>query len=820
MQFSRRVSMLNWLIVSGGLLAVGIGCVYADGLKNLPEGSDSYFHTAKPIWPVGRETEMNLSVGFRAVFEAPVNKRATLRITGSSLYRIYLNGEFLGHGPARAGHGYYRVDEIELGGRLIEGVNVIAVEVAGYNINSYYLLDQPAFLQAEIVSEGKVLVSTGGEGVCLKAIVLDHRVQKVQRYSFQRTFIEYYRLKPGFDGWLLRDYQKQSGVKVGVLPVREFLPRRVPCSNFYKRSPLVSYSEGKIERAQNPKELWKGRALRKISDELKGYKESELEVIPSLDLQKIRFVDAQGLNTSYSSTDPILLGDNSWRILDFGRNLSGFIGATLCCKKPTKLYLIFDEILSENDVNFRRMGCVNIITYELDPGTYKVETIEPYTLRYLKLLVYDGECSFSGLYLREYVNPHAERGEFACSDLHLMRIFEAARKTFKQNATDIFMDCPSRERAGWLCDSFFTSRVALDLCGETTVEKNFLENFLLPPSFTHLPQGMLPMCYPADHYDGVFIPNWAMWFVIQLEEYLQRTGDEALVKALEPKVMALLEYLKQFENEDGLLEKLESWIFIEWSAANKFVKDVNYPSNMLYGAVLATAGRLYGSNEMVEKARKIRQNIYKQSFDGEFFVDNALRKDGKLEITRNRSECCQYFAFYFGLASPDQHPKLWNNLVTQFGPLRDEKKVFPEIYKANAFIGNYIRLELLSRYGLTREIQNELADFYYPMAVQTGTLWENIHSYASCNHGFASHVAHSLYRDLLGIYHLDPVRKKITLRFCNNNLDWCNGSVPTPDGFINLRWQKKDGKISYHAEYPAGYQLETKTIGELEVTRE
>ena len=31
---------------------------------------------------------------------------------------------------------------------------------------------------------------------------------------------------------------------------------------------------------------------------------------------------------------------------------------------------------------------------------------------------------------------------------------------------------------------------------------------------------MLPMCYPADHYDGNFIPNWAMWFVLELEEYI------------------------------------------------------------------------------------------------------------------------------------------------------------------------------------------------------------------------------------------------------------------------------------------------------------
>ena len=91
------------------------------------------------------------------------------------------------------------------------------------------------------------------------------------------------------------------------------------------------------------------------------------------------------------------------------------------------------------------------------------------------------------------------------------------------------MDCPSRERAGWLCDSFFTARVEYVLTGTCTVEKVFLENFLLADQFEHLPEGMLPMCYPADHYDGVFIPNWAMWFVLELEEYLVRSGDTELI---------------------------------------------------------------------------------------------------------------------------------------------------------------------------------------------------------------------------------------------------------------------------------------------------
>jgi len=99
--------------------------------------------------------------------------------------------------------------------------------------------------------------------------------------------------------------------------------------------------------------------------------------------------------------------------------------------------------------------------------------MEPYTLRYLKLLALDGDCEVEQVYLREYINPDVFEAHFSSSDRQLNQIFEAGRETYRQNAVDIFMDCPSRERAGWLCDSFFTARVAFDLSGNTLVDTSF-----------------------------------------------------------------------------------------------------------------------------------------------------------------------------------------------------------------------------------------------------------------------------------------------------------------------------------------------------------
>lgn len=664
------------------------------------------FISAEPIWPVGRETEKNLLVAFGATFQSPERGNVILRATGSTVYRVYINGEFLGYGPARGPHGFFRVDEWDLGGKLKPGKNVVVLEVAGYNINSYYLIDQPSFLQAEVVVDDQVLASTHGRGAPFEATILNGRVQKVQRYSFQRPFSEVYRLTPDWTQWRT-NMETTVGVKCSVQPEKILLPRGVDYPDYTVRQPSWSVSRGEIRTGIKVEKPWKDRSLTDIGPKLGGYLEKDLAAIPSLELQTVTNATCDLINRPWLPGGSLHLKSDEYQILDFGSDLSGFIGIKVVCRSRTRLFLTFDEILSDNDVDFRRLDCVNIISYELEPGTYELESFDPYTLRYLKIMTLAGDCEIQDAYLREYAGKDVWQAHFMASDERLNRLFAAGRETFRQNALDIFMDCPSRERAGWLSDSFFTARVAKDLSGDTRVEKNFLENYLLPKKFAYLPDGMLPMCYPADHNDGKFIPNWGLWFILELEEYQERSGDRETVDALRPRVLHLLDYFNKFKNEDGLLEKLDGWVFVEWSAANSFVQDVNYPSNMLYARALAAAGKIYNMPELIQEADHIREVIRRQSFDGHFFVDNAIRVDGKLMVTTNRTEVCQYYAFYCDVATPQTYRELWQTLVKDFGPQRGEKQAFPDVFPDNALIGNVLRMELLSRYGLCQQLLDE-----------------------------------------------------------------------------------------------------------------
>ena len=743
------------------------------------------FERAEPVWARGHAEELNSSVRFKAAFAAEADAKPFLRITGTSAYRIRLNGRYVGYGPARSPKGFFRVDEWPLAAVIREGRNDLEIDAAGYNCNSFYYQDQPAFVQAEVVVNGKVIAATAAEGGSFSAESTE-RIRKVPRYSFQRTFAEAYRCGGGEPAKLALERRP---------PVR-YLDRIASYPKFEMNGRLRLVSRAKV--AIDPQT--KIKAVRFVNTDgqdplFKAFAMDELE--PNLWAEAQRLVFSDRIPCVRGPGEPFVLRGDESAQLDAGLNDCGFFGMTVKVAKPGRILFIFDEVLTDGRVSPTRMTCCNCVEWRFArAGTYEVETFEPYVFRYAELVGLGGEFEVSGLHVRAYKNPDAGRAAFHCSDPALEKIFEAARETFVQNAVDVFTDCPSRERAGWLCDSFFIGRVNKLLTGDTKLERLFLQNFVVSDGYEHHPAGAIPKCYPADDLRGRFIPNWAMWLVIEVEEYLKRSGDRAMVDAFKPRLTAFIDYMKTFRNSDGLLEKLPSWVFVEWSQANKLVQDVNYPSNMTWAEVLDAMDRLYGMPELADEAEKVREAVRRQSWTGRWFCDNAVRQtDGTLKLSGECTETCQYYAFFFRTATPKTHPLLWKTLLEDFGPKRlaeDRKtlKSHPEIWPSNAFIGNYLRLECLARECLAGNNLDETKGFFLYMAERTGTLWEMISPTASCDHGFASHAAVYLFRDILGVKSVDLKTRKVVVEPPKDlDLEWAEGTLPvSPTETVTVRW--------------------------------
>ena len=650
---------------------------------------------------------MNVTVAFRREMPAGISH---IRLAAGNVWRVWLGERMIAYGPMRAAHGETHLWEHDL---CLVKPQMLTVEVVAYNINSYCQASGEPFFGIEVTDgQGALLADCDG----FRCFHLSDRVQKVNKYSMQRFFVEVYREEVSRRRFYLGEdlFPEEETTEVAGA---KLLPDELPMPDFSELWPIRSEDGGRtrIDRDKEPYEsdwFYPSEVFR-----TRGFARGELEVDLSHEVSRIVFGEK---------------GEGSCTLAVFPYNATGFLAFEY--RGRGEIYVTFDELPFEYPFRNCALNAVKLTVN----GSGSFLSIEPYTLQYARIMTF-GSAEVVGFHLVAYENsrllplPELE-------DRELDLIFRAGVRTFCQNAVDILTDCPSRERAGWLCDSFFTARAEHLLTGECRVERNMLTAFLHAPfPFPSLPEGMLPMCYPADLDHGTYIANWALWLILQLREYLQRSADRDLIKAFRPKVYALLEFFRKYENEDGLIEDMDSWVFVEWSRANDLVAGVNSPSNMLYSGALRAAGELYADEVLFKKAELVAEAVRRQSYDGRFFRDQALREGGKLVVQDEATETCQYYAFYFGIAAEENYPELHHIMFDVI--TRDNiREKYPSLAPSNAFIGNVLRLDHLASHGRVEQAIAECRGYYLYMAERTGTLWEHIAPEASCCHGFASVV--------------------------------------------------------------------------------
>lgn len=682
------------------------------------------------VWCKQLLAEKNITIAFLAKIAS--KEPLSLRLAASNEFQLFNNGKFTAYGPMRSAHGYshvrtYRVFPDEA------GMCTIAVLVCGSQINSYDRVNETPFFAAEVSHGKKILARTAD----FKAFRMTDRLQKVQRYSFQRTFTESYRLTGSRAALLRGEPCGLPALQTEPVHANRLLEEEGVHEPAY---PFVRGSAVEYGTAQTDPDR-KAPRFRFLTGETCV---PEFFFYPESELEEILCDEAERIVCRPDTQQGELLAHNRYVCYDLGRNTSGFFRFDVQARKKTTLYLLFDEIAERTEegglsIDVHRLQCCNALKYVLEEGSHSVLSFAPYTARYVRLALLDGEAEIKNFGMIAYENPD-DKLNFTCEDAELLQVIDAARATFRQNAVDVLTDCPSRERAGWLCDSYFTARAEKFITGENRVEKNFLQSLLLAPALPFA-EGMMPMCYPADHVDGVYIPNWAMWYIIELKDYLGRTGDRDLTTRCKEKVYGVIRFLDRYRNEYGLLENLENWVFLEWSKANEFIGGVNFPSNMLYSFTLKCAAELYGDKELLKRSEEMKRAILSLSYNGEFFVDQAMRdKENKLQLTQNISETCQYYAFWTGVADKGSYPELYKTLLSSFSD-RDAEKTYPNVYPSNAFIGRLLRMDYFLREKEYETVLKEAKTYYLPMAQRTGTLWENLTTVASCNHGFSGYIA-------------------------------------------------------------------------------
>ena len=390
------------------------------------------FVQAMPVWAADREYEKNLWLEFST--ELQKSEGVTLSLACSCVYSLRINGKFIAFGPARSAHGFYRVDEIDLTELLSNGRNKLTITVAGYNVNSFYTLDQPSFLCAEIAENGKIVAATGKSGFRCRQVT-EHE-QKVGRYTYQRAFSEIYDLKKISD----------DEIKVVFVNEEKTFIYRDSALNVYPREKAEGIVfRGKVHIGDHKAELKYPRQLVTIDNEkYKGYKLEEL----TTDLHLLaRNIDIDSVEKTDSRPKSYYIENGSYAVIKMKHDTTGTVSLKIKSDEPNEILLTFSEIISpDNTVDYRFGGMTRAILWRIPAGEYTLENFEPYSMQYIAVYPLKGAVTINDF---EMVCFGADKPDvkLKSSDTELNAIFDAAIETYRQNTFTIYMDCPSRERA-------------------------------------------------------------------------------------------------------------------------------------------------------------------------------------------------------------------------------------------------------------------------------------------------------------------------------------------------------------------------------------
>jgi hypothetical protein len=316
------------------------------------------------------------------------------------------------------------------------------------------------------------------------------------------------------------------------------------------------------------------------------------------------------------------------------------------------------------------------------------------------------------------------------------------------------------------------------------------------------------------------ITTWTFWLMVEVCEFIRRTGDIAFRDEHKPRIEAFVAGSRDFKGKSGLMERLP-WLFIDWSMSNleEHQQPVSSAANALYAYMMISLGETFGHPEWVTEGQTIREILRgailcgrKPSVIHQIPDSFNVDENGGLHSRGRFSEAAMYTSLWCGLFTPEEAPLLCKTVRDKMGPAPVFAKD-PMVGDTQLFIGLCIRLDMLTRLGYYDKCYEDMLDIFTPQLTEgPGTLWENciIDTSSRC-HGFTSHAGVHLMRDVLGLgfplFEADgegePVLE-IAPHICG--LRWARGTRETPEGIVSVDWRYDGERFALRVTAPKGYE--------------
>ena len=781
--------------------------------------------TAAWIWG-DKEAELLMA---RRVFELnEIPQEAILRLTASSHYELYINGQYVLRGPARCVAHHQSYDILDVASLLQKGNNTIAIKVHFQpETVSYQHKGRAGILaQLDYTVSGKEQSLISDDKWKVKVdISWDKESPRIARFHTETS--DWADLSQAIKAWETTEYNDASWQYATILlrnvgwplprPGSEYTVLTIPWTGLVARD--IPYLDENEIAAQTIVEA------------------KSLEVLPTLtkrsylydgDFNKFKLTGDVDKNVAkqIKKNKPIQIDlDNHYFLLyDFGKVTNGRPHLKLQGKAGSVVHVlsapyIIDEEFTSNMLASNLSHRISL-SGELDEwhATYFNPT------RYMAL-VFEKSSEPAFLHytgVKDVQYPFQEQGTMTASAPWVQTYWDAAKKTIRTCTSDAYTD-NYRERRQYAQTGYYGAKGNYWTFGDTELQRRYL----IQTSQEQKPNGIMPAYAPLFGEDYMVIYDSNCLWIRSLHDYYMYSGDEKTVQGLLPAAERMMDLFQSYVDDRGLLYNPPYSYWLDHAVNDRQGANLCFNGHYLgalddFTKVMKRLGNDEEASVYAQRADKLRSSL-RQLFWNEsegLFVD-ALLGDVQSKML---SEHGNAVALANGVATKEQAQKMVKHL------LKDDELTYNKRENGMTVVTpamSYFLHKGLSDYGYTQEsmdlFNKRFAKIIEPQ--NNGTLWEEWWLNGSARSGqfkpthtrsdaqTESAFPPALFVEcLLGLEVTAPGMTRFSLLPTMHDVESISTMLPTPHGLIRLKRVVEGKDIIIQLDLPSQIILDVDPV--------
>jgi alpha-L-rhamnosidase len=738
---------------------------------------------------------------FRKVIGLPsAPAHFVVHVSADNQFVFYANGQRAGTGPSRSDLSHWRYETLDLGPLLHAGRNVIGATVWNFGVHSAIaqMSDRTGFL-VHGASETERDADTDASW--------DVEIEKGIA-AFQPELPGFYfAAGPGerldaakFDWtWDLETPADKTAWKKAVTLGRGALrwERDAP-NNWWLVSDFLP--------AMEMKEVPSGKVVRSTGIEQANGFPQEAFVVPAKTKASI-LVDRATLITAYPEL-AVSGGAGSHLRITYAEALYGDTREKgnrneIAGKQILGMY---DEFLpSGGDVAFMPLGWRTWRYLQLD-----VETADqPLRLQSLKTW-------FTAF-------PFEEKGYFRSEDSSLRPIWDIGWRTARLDAHDTYMDTPYWERLQYIGDTRIQALISYAVAGDDRLARQAIVAF----NHSRIPDGLTQSRYPSSLVQ--MIPTFSLLWVGMVHDFWRYRGDDAFVRAQLSGTRTVLDWFLARQRNDGLLEKIPWWPFVDWGAdfqdgvpeqgedGGSSVITLQFVEALRYAAEMEET---YGDKHFAE--------IYRRGADravSAIWKSCWNEKYGLLADTPSQNHFSQHaniLGVWLDVIPKEKQPEVLNKILSASDKVYQADGPAPSMSKAEKHVPliqaarpvpamtlatYYFRFYLaraLEHAGMGQDYLQLLGPWHRMVELGLTTWAESPEPTRSDSHAWSAHPNFDLLTIVAGIQPEDPGFGKVRIAPHLGQLKNLEAAMPTPKGMVEVSYSVAADTVTAELKLPPG----------------